>query len=205
MEAYRTAGGAATAEFIERKSRFIGTVAPVSTEGEAQAFIAEISKKHRDATHNVFAYRLRNGVERCSDNGEPQGTAGPPTLDVLQREKLVDLCVVVTRYFGGILLGTGGLVRAYAHTAKLAVDAAQIVTMCPCVRAEAVCDYSFYGKLAYILPEYEVTAEDTEFAADVKLTMRMQTEKFAPFAAAVRELSNGQVAVMQTEEFFGAL
>ena len=117
----------ASAEFIERKSRFIGYIAPVSSEEEARAFIAAIREKHADATHNVWACLLRGGaVARCSDDGEPQGTAGLPTLDVLRKSGLDDCVVVVTRYFGGILLGAGGLTRAYSAAAKAAVDAAAL-------------------------------------------------------------------------------
>ncbi len=116
----------ATDDFVEKKSRFIGYIMPVKTEQEATDFITKISKKHHDATHNVYAYILRDGqVKRYSDNGEPQGTAGIPVLDVLQKEGLVDICIVVTRYFGGVMLGAGGLVRAYSHCASIAVRAAQ--------------------------------------------------------------------------------
>lgn len=203
--AYRTIAGYAEDEFVERKSRFIGYIKPVASEEEAQAFIGEISKRHRDATHNVFAYRLRSGVERCSDNGEPQGTAGLPTLDVLQREELVDVCAVVTRYFGGILLGTGGLVRSYAHAAKLAVDAAQIVTMCDCVEAEVVCSYSLYGKLSYMLPDFSIQVRNTDFGENVTLLLRMRKEQFAPFQKELTELSNGQVEAKKTAELFDAM
>ena len=126
MKDYITLNQRAQDEFVERKSRFIGTATPVSTQEEAIAFIDEMRSKYWDATHNVYAYILRDGTKRYSDDGEPQGTAGVPVLDVLQKEGLTDLCVVVTRYFGGILLGAGGLVRAYSHGAKIAVDAAGI-------------------------------------------------------------------------------
>ena len=124
MQEYTTILDRAEDEFVERKSRFIGAIAPVETEEEALDFIAQIKHQHRDATHNTYAYVLKNGVKRYSDDGEPQGTAGVPMLDCLEKEGLVDVAVVVTRYFGGILLGAGGLVRAYSHGAKIAVDAA---------------------------------------------------------------------------------
>ena len=124
MTEYKTIKEASSDEFIVKKSRFIGYVKPVKTQEEALEFINEIKTKHWDATHNVHAYCLREGgIRRFSDDGEPQGTAGIPSLDVLLKEEVVDCCVVVTRYFGGIMLGAGGLVRAYSHGAKIALDA----------------------------------------------------------------------------------
>ena len=133
QQEYTTIYSPAEDEFVERKSRFIGHIAPVQTEEEAQAFIAQIRQQHRDATHNTYAYILRSGIKRYSDDGEPQGTAGVPMLECVEKEGLVDVAVVVTRYFGGILLGAGGLVRAYSHGAKIAVDAAQRKLMTTCV------------------------------------------------------------------------
>lgn len=203
---YRTVKEFATDQFIERKSRFIGYIMPVTTEEEAQAFVARISKEHRDAAHNVYAYVLReNNISRCSDNGEPQGTAGVPTLEVLLKEGLTDVCVVVTRYFGGTLLGTGGLVRAYSHAAKLAVDAAQVMNMTTCATVTVACSYSFYGKLTYMLPEYGVLVKDTDFADQVTLTLQMKESVRADFEKALTEASNGQVEAVLTETFFGDL
>lgn len=203
MTSYKTIKEAATAEFVERKSRFIGHIAPVKTEEEAQAFVAKISKEHWNATHNVYAYVIREGqISRCSDNGEPQGTAGVPTLDVLQKEGLTDVCVVVTRYFGGILLGTGGLVRAYSHGAKIAVDAAHVMYMAPCIRMTVRCEYGFYGKLTYLLPDYQIRVEDSVFAEDVTLTLIIRKDRYEPFEKALTELSNGQVSPVVTDTFF---
>ena len=130
MAEYKTVREFAFDEFVEKKSRFIGHIAPVSTEEEAIAFINEMRAKYRDATHNVYAYSLReNQIKRASDDGEPQGTGGVPVLNVLNGNGLVDVCCVVTRYFGGTLLGVGGLVRAYAEGAKIAVAAADIKIM----------------------------------------------------------------------------
>ena len=204
MTSYKTIKEAATAEFVERKSRFIGHISPVKTEAEAQDFVAKISKEHWNATHNVYAYVIRDGqISRCSDNGEPQGTAGVPTLDVLQKEGLTDVCVVVTRYFGGILLGTGGLVRAYSHGAKIAVDAAQVMHMAPCVKMTVRCEYGFYGKLTYILPDYLIQVEDSAFAEDVTLTLVIRKDRYGSFEKALTELSNGQVSPVVTDTFFG--
>ena len=146
MKPYKTLGHYAAEEYIVKKSRFIGYAKPVKTEKEALDFIAEISKKHWDATHNVYAYSLREGgIKRYSDDGEPQGTAGMPVLNVLTQEEVTDCVVVVTRYFGGILLGGGGLVRAYTHSAKIGVDAAEIITLVPWSVCTIQCDYTFYG------------------------------------------------------------
>ena len=133
MQEYKTIGARASDEFVEKKSRFIGHICPVTMQQEALDFIQSLKTKYWDATHNVYAYVLRDGqIRRYSDDGEPQGTAGIPTLDVLLKEGLTDCCVVVTRYFGGTLLGAGGLVRAYSHACKLAVDAGGVVTMALC-------------------------------------------------------------------------
>ena len=140
MAQYKTVLQEAQDDFVEKRSRFIGYVRPVSTEAEALAFIAEKKSKHWDASHNVYAYILRDGgVMRYSDDGEPQGTAGIPVLDVLQKSGVTDVVVVATRYFGGILLGGGGLVRAYSHTASIALQAAGIVTMRECLMLEVLC------------------------------------------------------------------
>ncbi len=200
---YKTVSAYAADEFVERKSRFIGHIAPASTEEEAQDFIARISREHRDASHNVYAYILRTGgLSRCSDNGEPQGTGGVPVLDVLQKEGLTDVCAVVTRYFGGILLGTGGLVRAYSHGAKLAVDAARILHMSPCSEVAVECEYSFYGKLAYLLPDYRIQTLSSDFGERVTLNLLLRSDRLDPFRKALTELSNGQLDALLTGERF---
>ena len=131
-KSYRTVAAPAQDEFTEKKSRFIGFIAPVTTEQEAAEFVEEIRARHREARHHCYAYLLRQGnLSRFSDDGEPSGTAGRPILEVLQREELTDVCVVVVRYFGGILLGTGGLARAYPQVCNLAVAAAEILSPHP--------------------------------------------------------------------------
>ena len=136
----------AESEFTEKRSRFITHLYKVETEAEARARIEEMKKKYYDARHNCWCYLLQEGgVVRYSDDGEPQGTAGMPALNVLQKEELTDCVLVVTRYFGGILLGGGGLVRAYSHAAKIAVDAGGIVTRAECSVVKIRCDYTFYG------------------------------------------------------------
>ena len=201
--AYNTVEGYAFQEFTERKSRFIGHISPVQTEEEALKFIAHVSKEHRAATHNVYAYRLRTGqLSRYSDNGEPQGTAGVPVLAVLQKENLVDVCVVVTRYFGGILLGTGGLVRAYSHAAFLAVSTAKVLHMAECVEIELRCDYSFYGKLTYMLPDFKAEVKGSDFGSEIRLLLLLREERFDGFSKAVVGLSNGRVIPKRIGSYF---
>ena len=202
MQEYTTIHEPAEDEFIERKSRFIGHIAPVETQEEAMDFIAQIKHQHHDATHNTYAYILRNGVKRYSDDGEPQGTAGVPMLDCVEKEGLVDVVVVVTRYFGGILLGAGGLVRAYSHATKIAVDAAQRKHMTACTLMEMEFDYSFYGKINYILPKYICRVEDSDFGAVVKLRVLFQKDQCEAFLKEVTELSAALVVPKVVEERF---
>ena len=192
---YLTIGKEASDEFVERKSRFMGFIKPVTTEEEALAFIREKQKKYWDATHNVYAYVLDGGnLCRFSDDGEPQGTAGIPVLDVLRKEGLVDCVVVVTRYFGGILLGAGGLVRAYSHGAKIAVDAGGVVEMRKCLLGEIVCDYAQYGMIPAILADHGATLTDTQFGEAVTVCFSIPREGRGSLEAAVIDRSNGRLS-----------
>ncbi len=205
MDEYRTLRAPASDEFMEKRSRFIGFAQPVATPEEANVWIDGIRTQHRDATHNVFAYLLRSGqLERYSDDGEPQGTAGIPVLDVLRKRGVTNCAVVVTRYFGGVLLGAGGLVRAYSHAASLALDAAGIVTMAHCAIVTVVCDYSFYGKLSVCIPEWGGLVEDTQFGADVTVRVRIRAEKEALFCEKLLDASNGRFQAEHTGDCFAA-
>lgn len=196
MKPYKTVAGFASAEFIERKSRFIGYIMPVTTTDEAEEFIEKIRKQHRDATHNVYAYVLREGqLARYSDNGEPQGTAGIPVLDVIQKSGLVDVCVVATRYFGGILLGGGGLVRAYSHTASIAIGAGTVQAVAPYTRLQILCDYGLYGKLTYCFPQFGVITEASEFTDVIELTLVLLGTQVDAFCKEVTEITNGQAVI----------
>ena len=200
---YSTIYAKAEASFTEKKSEFIGYIAPVKTPDEAVSFISEIREKHRKATHNVYAYILRdNNISRYSDDGEPQGTAGVPVLDVLQKEGLTDVCCVVTRYFGGVLLGGGGLVRAYSHSAKIAVDAAQRMIMCSCFKVDFSVDYNLYGKITYILPDFEVKILDTVFETDVKISLFIKSEKYDDFIKKLIDLCSGNINLSKSNELF---
>ena len=182
----------AESEFTEKRSRFITHLYKVETEAEARARIEEMKKKYYDARHNCWCYLLQEGgVVRYSDDGEPQGTAGMPALNVLQKEELTDCVLVVTRYFGGILLGGGGLVRAYSHAAKIAVDAGGIVTRAECSIVKIRCDYTFYGRLASLIPEQGGIVEDTAFEDVVTVKMRIPQELEPAFEARLIDLSNG--------------
>ncbi len=203
MQEYLTIAKETSDEFIVKHSRFIGYIKPVVTQDEAVEFINSIKSKHWDATHNVYAYILRDGqIRRYSDDGEPQGTAGIPVLDVLQKEGLTDCVVVVTRYFGGILLGGGGLVRAYSHAAKLAVDAAGVIKMSLCVRAECECDYGYYGRLASLIPECGGTIETSEFTENVKVTFTMPQTLYGSFCAKLVDSSLGKYNATELETLF---
>lgn len=200
---YKTILNQASDEFIERKSRFIGYIKPVTTQEEAVSFINEIKSKHWDATHNVYAYVLREGqVRRYSDDGEPQGTAGIPVLDVLLKENVTDCVVVATRYFGGTLLGAGGLVRAYSHTAKIAVDAGQVITMKLCKVLKVTCDYNFYGRLNSFIPEMGGVIDDTQFADNVTVTFKLPVDDVATFDAKLVDMSFGRFHTEEIGEEF---
>ena len=200
---YYTVSEATEASFIEKRSEFIGYIAPVKTDKEAVNFIITIKAKHRKAKHNVYAYILRkDNISRYSDDGEPQGTAGVPVLDVLQKRGLTDVCVVVTRYFGGILLGGGGLVRAYSHAASLACDAAHTMDMCLCHRLKICTDYGMYGKLTYILPNFETITVNSDFADSVTLELLVLSEKLSALISEITEITNGSAEITDCGELF---
>lgn len=200
---YFTISEPAEASFIEKRSEFIGCIAPVKTGDEAINFVSSVRAKHRKAKHNVYAYILRqDNISRYSDDGEPQGTAGVPVLDVLLKRRLTDVCVVVTRYFGGILLGGGGLVRAYSHAASIACDSAHIMNMCKCRRLKIETDYSLYGKISYILPNYETITVDSDFGASVSLEILALSEKFDALVKELTEVTNGAVSITDCGELF---
>lgn len=200
---YLTIKDRAEASFIEKHSEFIGYLAPVTTNDEAVAFINEIKSKHRKATHNVYAYILRDdNIVRYSDDGEPQGTAGVPVLDVLKKRGLTDICCVVTRYFGGILLGGGGLVRAYSHATSIVVDSASIMDMCSCYQLKFSMDYTLYGKVNYILPNFDIKILDTNFSNCVTITLLVKVERFEELNKKLIDVSNGSIVVEKSQEMF---
>lgn len=190
-----TPASAASAQIEEKKSVFIGSVSPVASEDDARAFIDEIKKKYYDAKHHVFAYLIDGGaLSRYSDDGEPKGSAGIPVLNVLKMSGATDLCVVVTRYFGGILLGTGGLARAYSAAAKAAVDAAGLVTMIPFASARFTCSYSDYEKLSSKLPSVGAAEDAAEFGEKVTLTVSVPKSRLEELERLVIQTTNGKSA-----------
>ncbi|MBQ9915269.1 MAG: YigZ family protein [Clostridia bacterium] len=192
---YRTIKEWARAEHVEKKSRFIATAKPVQTEEEALSFIAEIKKEFSDARHNCYAYVLRdNNIARFSDDGEPGGTAGMPMMEVLKQEELTDVAVVVTRYFGGILLGAGGLVRAYSKGAKIGVDAGKISVMTYCGKVQITASYDLYGKVRYLLEQAGFTDLEAEFSQDVTVSLYVPEPDLETLSQKVTEETNGKAS-----------
>lgn len=211
MASYRTIEGRAIAEIVEKKSRFIGHIAHVDTEEAALSFLEEIRAQHRMARHNVYAYVLRGGADggatgriRYSDDGEPQKTAGMPTLEAIQHAELTDVAVVVTRYFGGILLGTGGLVRAYTQATQAAIAAAHVVVVSRCVEVMAEVPYALYEQAARTAEENAARVVGSDFGAEVLLTMRALDGTQEPLLAALTELTRGQCEIIVSDPFEAA-
>ncbi len=190
---YTTLEGEGAAEFTEKKSVFIGHAIPVTSEEEAQAYVKKQKNAYMDARHNVWAY-LMNGeiVARYSDDGEPQGTAGVPVLDTIRKSGVTDAVVVVTRYFGGILLGAGGLVRAYSHTAKLALEAAHIITYEQYTELSLTCSYSDYQRYAAELPRFGAIIADTQFTDRVTLLFAVKDTVTEDLFRRIQEMSGGR-------------
>lgn len=200
-DSYKTVKIESFGEFIEKRSRFIGYCKPVKTEEDATAFINEIRAKHWDARHNVYAYSLREGnLRRYSDDGEPSGTAGMPVLDVITKNEVYDVCVVVTRYFGGILLGKGGLVRAYAQGAKLALEAGQVIKMQSCLLCSLGCSYNQYGKVSAAVIDAGALIDDTLYEADVVIKFHMPSELLPLLNKKLADISAGEVQAEGKEE-----
>ena len=193
---YFTIADPAETSFTEKRSEFIGFLSPVLTNDEAVDFINSVKAGHRKAKHHVYAYILRDSnITRYSDDGEPQGTAGVPVLEVLQKRGLTDVCCVVVRYFGGILLGGGGLVRAYSHSASLTCDAAQIRHMCESTPLTLQMDYTLYGKVTNVLPKYGVLERNSDFGTDVMLELTVRNEVLGALQAELTELSAGRIGM----------
>ncbi len=202
MTEYRLPGGYAQSEFTEKKSRFLSQIWPVRTEAEAREKIEAVKKQYHDARHNCWCFALRDGTLRYSDDGEPQGTSGLPTLSVFRAGEVQNVLCIVTRYFGGILLGTGGLVRAYSQTAKHALDAAGIAEVRLWERLLIACPYSLYERVRRELELCGAAEVQTDFAADVSLEALVEKGKGEILNARLRELSSGAVeALILGEEY----
>ncbi len=193
MGEYYIPAGPGEAEFTEKRSRFLGHVRGVDSEEQARDFIAAMKKEYYDARHNCWCYILRDGPERYSDDGEPQGTAGIPMLEVFRREGVSNLVCVVTRYFGGVLLGTGGLLRAYTKSAKDALDAAGISMVRPWIQADIPCTYAMAERLKSELGAMGAVTADMDYAAQVTIKALIPRENFESLSARIFDISNGTV------------
>ena len=206
MIQYRVPAGYGEAELIEKRSRFLSRVWSVEAEEEAVAKIKEMREKYWDASHNVYSYIIREGnIMRYSDDGEPQGTSGIPTLSVFRNEEIFNFCCVTTRYFGGTLLGAGGLVRAYSAVAKMALDAAGISVMASWSDFVLSCSYSQYERIRKELTAVGAAIEDTDFGADILITATVPEDKAALLAANITEITAGSAVMEITGSQFKAV
>lgn len=207
LERYKTVYQGGEGEIVEKKSRFIATVRPVKTEEEALAFIEEMKKKYWDARHNCYVYSIGKNREftRCSDDGEPQGTAGRPMLDVIQGEGLYDVAAVVTRYFGGVLLGTGGLVRAYSKSLQEGIAASTVIEKIYGISMEVITDYTGIGKIQYIAGENSLPVLDSEYTDSVIMHLMIPADKVETIQKAITEGTNGRAKMRKEKDLYYAL
>lgn len=193
---YKTIAAPCTRTLIEKRSEFIAAVTPVQTAEQAIACIQDAHAAYRKARHHVYAYVLRDqNISRYSDDGEPQGTAGLPVLDVIRKQGLTDVCCVVSRIFGGVLLGANGLVRAYGQACAQALRDAQTMEMCACRSMTIQCDYTFYGRLQFALASDPVIITDTQFTDAVTVTLLVLEERAQSLCDRLIDLSNGTITV----------
>lgn len=203
-EQYRMLSKGAQAELVEKKSRFIATIRPVSSEEEAVAFIEEMKKKYYDARHNCSAFVIgsKGELTRSSDDGEPSGTAGRPMLEVLTGSGIRNIAVVVTRYFGGVLLGTGGLVRAYSGAVKMALEQCETIMRRYGVQMLIKTDYNGVGKIQYLLGSKDVVIQDSVYAEDVQMTVLVPIEEYDRLCKELVEATNGRVGLEEVEKLY---
>ncbi len=200
---YKTVFEYARDEMVEKKSRFIASVMPVTTEEDAISFINEIKAEFRTANHNVYAYKIsENNICRYSDDGEPGGTAGVPVLEVINKEDLTDIAVVVTRFFGGTLLGAGGLVRAYGKSAKLGIDCAKITEKIYCHKIDMSMPYDLLGKVRYLIENGEYILGDINYADSVSVTAYIKFDLLDAFLKKLKETTNAQVEPVISGEMY---
>ena len=203
MIEFTTIAAPCEGSITEKRSEFIAQLFPAKTAEECVQIIEAVKAKHHKARHNVWAYRLREGgVTRYSDDGEPQGTGGIPVLNVLQKSELEDVCCVVTRYFGGVLLGAPGLTRAYSASAAESVKNAELLHFCEAYRIRYVIDYTNYGKVSYLLPEFETVDAGSDFGEKVTLLFDIKTSLYPALEAKLTETFNGRPALEQLETHF---
>ena len=204
LEQYKTVYEGGEGEIIEKKSRFIATVRPVETEEEALAFLEEMKKKYWDARHNCYVYSIGMNREftRCSDDGEPSGTAGRPMLDVILGEDIYNVAVVVTRYFGGVLLGTGGLVRAYSKAVQEGLAASKVILKQKGISLKITTDYTGIGKIQYIAGERSIPVLDSEYTDKVVMKLLVPVRDVQSVEKAITEGTNGRAGIEKDQELY---
>ena len=202
MEDYLVPRGVGQAEYIEKKSRFLGGVYPVTSEQEAKEILERVRRQHYDARHNCWCYLIQDGPVRYSDDGEPQGTAGQPMLNVFQRQEITNVCCVVTRYFGGILLGAGGLTRAYSKGARDALAAAGVATMGLWARVRLSCPYPLFERVKLEIAAADGILDDMDYGTDVTLTVSLPSERRETLQGRLTELSAGGLTLALMEESY---
>lgn len=203
MELFSTVLNTCNAEITEKRSRFIATISHIESETEAFKFISDIKSKYWDAKHNVYAFVLEKGnVARFSDDNEPHGTAGKPVLDVILGNKLKNVVIVVTRYFGGVLLGTGGLVRAYSSAAAKAVEGSEIYEMRNCISVNIKCEYNQFEIVKKILENFSAEIVHTEFLSDVIIKANIEEVFYNNFSEKLINSLNGRVKIEEIDEFY---
>ena len=207
LEQYKTVYEGGEGEIIEKKSRFIATVRPVETEEEALAFLEEMKKKYWDARHNCYVYSIGMNREftRCSDDGEPSGTAGRPMLDVVLGEDIYNVAVVVTRYFGGVLLGTGGLVRAYSKAVQEGLAASKVILKQKGISLKITTDYTGIGKIQYIAGERSIPVLDSEYTDKVVMKLLVPVQDVGNVGKAITESTNGRAGIEKDQELYYAV
>lgn len=198
---YRTTFSYGEDEVMINKSRFIGYSLPINSEEEALDFVETIESKHKDATHNVYAYVVgeNSNIQRFNDDGEPSGTAGIPVLEVIKKEDLRNIVIVVTRYFGGIKLGGGGLIRAYTRAAKIGLDAGIVIDMTPHTNLLMNIDYTLYGRIENYLMTNNYTVDEVEFEEDVSIYISVETLKLEKFKSDMTNLTNGSIEINEID------
>ena len=207
LEKYKTVYEGGEGEIVEKKSRFIATVRPVQTEEEALVFIEEMKKKYWDARHNCYVYSVGKNREytRCSDDGEPSGTAGRPMLDVILGEDIYNVAVVVTRYFGGVLLGTGGLVRAYSKAVQEGLAASKVILKQKGIALKITTDYTGLGKIQYIAGERNIPVLDSEYTDKVVMKLLVPVQDVGSVQKAITEGTNGRAGIEKDQELYYAV
>ena len=207
LEQYKTIYEGREGEIVEKKSRFIATVRPVESEEEALAFLEEMKKKYWDARHNCYVYSVGMNREftRCSDDGEPSGTAGRPMLDVVLGEDIYNVAVVVTRYFGGVLLGTGGLVRAYSKAVQEGLTASKVILKQKGIALKITTDYTGIGKIQYIAGERNIPILDSEYTDKVVMKLLVPVQDVGSVQKAVTEGTNGRAGIVKDQELYYAV